>query len=57
MARYFRVVRRALLGAKAICSQAFPPAKYVSFLPEWKQKGESRKGRIEGRGEWGKNSS
>ena len=51
--------QRALLGAEAICSQEFPPAEYVSFLPEWKQsKGrESRGEEIAGsRGEWGKNS-
>ena len=22
---------------EAICSEEFPPAEYVSFLPEWKQ--------------------
>ena len=54
--------QRALLGAEAICSQEFPPAEYVSFLPEWKQcKGKEEEGKqgeeIAGsRGEWGKNS-
>ena len=38
--------QRALLGAEAICSQEFPPAEYVSFLPEWKQcKGRERRGK------------
>ena len=38
--------QRALLGAEAICSQEFPPAEYVSFLPEWKQcKGRESRGK------------
>ena len=42
--------QRALLGAEAICSQEFPPAEYVSFLPEWKQcKGKEGEGKQGGR--------
>ena len=42
--------QRALLGAEAICSQEFPPAEYVSFLPEWKQcKGRVGRGKAGGR--------